>query len=161
MPCLFFAVLYMALISGPAGAAGYDNALRGVKNYDVVYQVTQGNPKVVNPVFMVIKNAYEAPEVKALANDPNVVIVFHGPVVKLLSTDNASFNAEERVEVQKFQATLKQMKKDGVTLEVCRFALKGMGVDEATIIPEIDPVDNGFVSVIGYQMQGYAVVRIP
>jgi len=39
--------------------------------------------------------------------------------------------------------------------------LKGMGVDEAMIIPEVDPVDNGFVSVIGYQMQGYAVVRIP
>tara|TARA_R110001592_G_C12946676_1_gene730937 strand:- start:307 stop:825 length:519 start_codon:yes stop_codon:yes gene_type:complete len=158
---LVFAVLYMALISGPAGAAGYDNALNGVKKYDVVYQVTQGNPKVVNSVFMVIKNAYEAPEVKALANDPNVVIVFHGPVVKLLSTDSASFNAQERIEVRKFQATLRQMKKDGVTLEVCRYALKGMGVDEATIIPEIDPVDNGFVSVIGYQMQGYAVVRIP
>jgi intracellular sulfur oxidation DsrE/DsrF family protein len=161
VPYLVFAVLYVALISGPAGATGYDNALTGVKKYDVVYQVTQGNPKVVNPVFMVIKNAYEAPEVKALTNDPNVVIVFHGPVVKLLSTDSTSFNAEERVEVQKFHATLRQMKKEGVTLEVCRYALKGMGVDEATIIPEIDPVDNGFVSVIGYQMQGYAVVRIP
>jgi len=81
--------------------------------------------------------------------------------VKLLSTDSASFNEAELAEVQKFQTTLKQMKKDGVTLEVCRYALKGMGVDEATIIPEVDPVDNGFVSVIGYQMQGYAVVRIP
>jgi hypothetical protein len=36
-----------------------------------------------------------------------------------------------------------------------------MGVDKATIMPEIDQVGNGFVSVIGYQMQGYAVVRIP
>lgn len=110
---------------------------------------------------MVIKNSYKAPEVKALAKDPNIAIVFHGPVVKLLSTDSASFNKAELAEVQKFQTTLKQMKKDGVTLEVCRYALKGMGVDEATIIPEVDPVDNGFVSVIGYQMQGYAVVRIP
>jgi len=161
IPRIFFAAVYMALMSLPAGAAGYDNALKGVKNYDAVYEVSQGDPKVVNPVFMVIKNSYEAPEVQALAKDPNIAIVFHGPVVKLLSTDSASFNKAELVEVQKFQATLKQMKKDGVTLEVCRFALKGMGVDEATIIPEIDPVDNGFVSVIGYQMQGYAVVRIP
>jgi len=36
-----------------------------------------------------------------------------------------------------------------------------MEVDPKTVIPEIDLVDNGFVSVIGYQMQGYAVVRIP
>ena len=106
IPPIFFAAIYMVLMSLPAGAAGYDNALKGVKN-------------------------------------------------------SASFNEAELAEVQKFQTTLKQMKKDGVTLEVCRYALKGMGVDEATIIPEVDPVDNGFVSVIGYQMQGYAVVRIP
>ncbi|WP_339780021.1 DsrE family protein [uncultured Marinobacter sp.] len=161
IPHIFFATVYMVLMSVPAGAAEYENALKGVKNYDAVYEVSQGDPKVVNPVFLVIKNSYEAPEVKALSKDPNIAIVFHGPVVKLLSTDSASFNEAELVEVQKFQATLKQMKKDGVTLEVCRYALKGMGVDEATIIPEIDPVDNGFVSVIGYQMQGYAVVRIP
>jgi hypothetical protein len=36
-----------------------------------------------------------------------------------------------------------------------------MGVDKAKIMPEIDQVGNGFVSVIGYQMQDYAVVRIP
>jgi|EP01093_Parvamoeba_rugata_P002323 intracellular sulfur oxidation DsrE/DsrF family protein len=161
IPPIFFAAIYMVLMSLPAGAAGYDNALKGVKNYDAVYEVSQGDPKVVNPVFLVIKNSYKAPEVKALAKDPNIAIVFHGPVVKLLSTDSASFNKAELAEVQKFQTTLKQMKKDGVTLEVCRYALKGMGVDEATIIPEVDPVDNGFVSVIGYQMQGYAVVRIP
>ncbi|GGE79267.1 hypothetical protein GCM10011533_34490 [Streptosporangium jomthongense] len=161
IPHIFFATVYMALVSVPASAAGYENALKGVKNYDAVYEVSQGDPKVVNPVFLVIKNSYEAPEVKSLSKDPNIAIVFHGPVVKLLSTDSASFNEAELVEIKKFQTTLKQMKKDGVTLEVCRYALKGMGVDEATIIPEIDPVDNGFVSVIGYQMQGYAVIRIP
>jgi intracellular sulfur oxidation DsrE/DsrF family protein len=53
------------------------------------------------------------------------------------------------------------MKKDGVKLEVCLYAVKTMGMDKTKILPEIDPVDNGFVSVIGYQMQGYAVVRVP
>ena len=53
------------------------------------------------------------------------------------------------------------MKKDGVKLEICLYAAKVMGVGEDTIIPEIDRVGNGFVSVIGYQKQGYAVVRIP
>ena len=53
------------------------------------------------------------------------------------------------------------MKNDGLTLEVCLYAAKVLGVDKATIMPEIDRVDNGFVSVVGYQMQDYAVVRIP
>jgi intracellular sulfur oxidation DsrE/DsrF family protein len=158
---LFIATVIIFLMVLPAGAAGYDNALKGVKNYDAVYEVSQGDPRVNNPVFLVIKNSYEAPEVKALVKSPNIAIVFHGPVVKLLSTDLTPFDQKEQADIHKFQATLKQMKKDGVTLEVCRFALKGMDVDEETVIPEIDPVDNGFVSVIGYQMQGYAVVRLP
>ncbi|MBW6508407.1 MAG: hypothetical protein K0A94_02575 [Desulfuromonadales bacterium] len=35
------------------------------------------------------------------------------------------------------------------------------GVDPVTIIHEVDQVDNGFVAIIGYQLQGYDVVRIP
>ncbi len=81
--------------------------------------------------------------------------------MKLLSSDKTLFNGAEWIEVEKFQKTLRQMKKDGVVLEICLYAAKVMGVDKATILPEIDRVGNGFVSVIGYQMQGYAVVRIP
>ncbi|MFN2369039.1 MAG: hypothetical protein ABR605_08850 [Desulfurivibrionaceae bacterium] len=53
------------------------------------------------------------------------------------------------------------MKKDGVTLEVCLFAARGMGIEPATILPEIDRVGNGFISVLGYQAQGYGTVAIP
>jgi intracellular sulfur oxidation DsrE/DsrF family protein len=159
--CLFFTVVLAATLSTSALAGGYDNALKGVKNYDAVFEVSQGNPKIANLVFWAVKNAYEADEVKALSGTPNVVIVFHGPVVKLLSSDRSPFNSAEWAEVEKFQATLRQMKEDGVTLEVCLYAAKVLGVDKATIMPEIDRVDNGFVSVVGYQMQDYAVVRIP
>ena len=159
--CLFFTVVLAATLSTSALAGGYDNALKGVKNYDAVFEVSQGNPKIANLVFWAVKNAYEADEVKALSGTPNVVIVFHGPVVKLLSSDRSPFNSAEWAEVEKFQETLRQMKEDGVTLEVCLYAAKVLGVDKATIMPEIDRVDNGFVSVVGYQMQDYAVVRIP
>ena len=53
------------------------------------------------------------------------------------------------------------MKKEGVKLEVCIYAVKVLGLDPATIMPEIDQVGNGFISVAGYQAQGYTVVTIP
>ena len=159
--CLFFTVVLAATLSTSALANGYGNALKGVNSYDAVFEVSQGNPKIANLVFWAVKNAYEADEVKALSGTPNVVIVFHGPVVKLLSSDRSPFNSAEWAEVEKFQSTLRQMKKDGVKLEVCLYAAKVLGVDKATIMPEIDRVDNGFVSVVGYQMQDYGVVRIP
>ena len=159
--CLFFAVVFAVTFSKAALAEGYGNALKGVNSYDAVFEVSQGNPKIANLVFWAVKNAYEADEVKALSGTPNVVIVFHGPVVKLLSSDRSPFNSAEWAEVEKFQATLRQMKKDGVKLEVCLYAAEVLGVNKTTIMPEIDGVDNGFVSVVGYQMQDYAVVRIP
>jgi intracellular sulfur oxidation DsrE/DsrF family protein len=35
-----------------------------------------------------------------------------------------------------------------------------MGVDPATIMPEVEIVGNGFISVVGYQSQGYSLVKI-
>lgn len=161
MICLFITVTFFITISSLAFAQGYDNALKGVGSYDAVFEVTQGNPEIANIVFWAVKNAYEVSEVKALSKPPHIAVVFHGPAVKLLSSDKALHNGAEWAEVEKFQQTLRQMKKDGVKLEICLYAAKVMGVDKATILPEIDRVGNGFVSVIGYQMQGYAVVRIP
>jgi hypothetical protein len=43
------------------------------------------------------------------------------------------------------------MKKDGVRFEVCDYALKANGVDPTTILPEVNHVGNGFISIAGYQ----------
>lgn len=158
---LFILPTLLLLMVPTVWAGGYDNALKGVANYDAVFEVSLGNPKVANLVFWAVKNSYEVDEVKALPQKPNIVVVFHGPVVKLLSTNKAFFNGAEWAEVEKFQNTLRQLKSDGVKMEVCMYAAKVLNVEEPTIIPEVDRVGNGFVSVIGYQMQGYGVVRIP
>ncbi|PLX82555.1 MAG: hypothetical protein C0614_06060 [Desulfuromonas sp.] len=142
-------------------ATGYDKALAGITDFKAVFQFSQGNPKIANLVFWAVKNSYEVDEIGELKGDKDIVVVFHGPVVKLVSTNKESFSEEELSEVDKFQETIRQMKKSGVKFEVCLYAAKLMGVDESKIIPEIDKVGNGFVSVIGYQMQNYAVVRIP
>ncbi|PLY02261.1 MAG: hypothetical protein C0624_08995 [Desulfuromonas sp.] len=152
---------FVTLGATPVLATGYDNALHGVKSFKAIYQISQGNPKVANAVFWAVRNSYQATEVKKIKGDPEIAIVFHGPAVKLISSDKKFFDEAQWPEVQKFQQTLREMKKEGVKLEVCQYAAKVLGVDRETIIPEVDQVGNGFVSVIGYQMQGYAVVRIP
>ena len=156
---IFLLAVMVTAISASSFAAGYDNALKGVKSFDVVYEFTQENPKVANIVFWAVTNAYNDENVEALPK--NVAVVIHGAAVKLISSDRTLFNGAEWAEGEKFQETLRQMKKDGVKLEICLYAAKVMGVGEDTIIPEVDRVGNGFVSVIGYQKQGYAVVRIP
>jgi hypothetical protein len=39
--------------------------------------------------------------------------------------------------------------------------VKVLDIDPATLMPEIDQVGNGFISVLGYQAQGYSLVTVP
>ena len=158
----FFSLfLLIALNASPAVAGEYENALKNVKAVKAVFDFSQGSPGMSNILFWAVKNAYEDKAAKSLPEAPRIAIVLHGPAVKLISSDRSSFKKEEYGDLDKFQDTIRQLKKDGVRLEVCLYAAKVMGVDPATILPEIDRVGNGFISVIGYQAQGYSLVRIP
>jgi uncharacterized protein len=70
------------------------------------------------------------------------------------------YSDAEKKALDEFAEMLRQMKSDGVALEVCLYAVKVLGVDPASILPEIDQVGNGFISVAGYQAQGYSVIGI-
>jgi intracellular sulfur oxidation DsrE/DsrF family protein len=157
---LLFAAVALWLLASAAVAGEYA-ALNGVKGLDTVYDVSLGSPGMANVVFWAVRDVYQNESVRALAAPPRTVVVFHGAAVKLISTDRKGWKPEEVAEVGKFADTIRQMKKEGVAFEVCLYAAKVMGVDPATILPEVDHVGNGFISVAGYQAQGYSVVRIP
>ena len=165
LPLKFMVILIMSLLMAlhvSSSVAGeYDNALKGVKGIDVVFDVSAENPVFANIVFWAVRDTYQNGAVSSLPEKPKVAVVFHGKVVKLLSSDRTGFDEKENAEIDKFQATLREMSKEGVKLEVCLYAVKVLGVDPTTILPEIEQVGNGFISVAGYQAQGYTVIRIP
>jgi intracellular sulfur oxidation DsrE/DsrF family protein len=159
----FFAVLtaILALLTAAPVLAGEYAALTGVKGLDSVFDYTQGSPAITTVLFSAIKEVYDDKNVRALPAPPRTVIVFHGPAVKLISTDRKGFDKADLPALDKVAAMIRQFKKDGVKMEVCMYAVKVMGVDPATLMPEIDQVGNGFISVLGYQAQGYSVVSVP
>ena len=158
---IVLSVLFLMSAWVPALAGNYEHALSGVDEFDAVFDFTHGNPQIANIILHAVDTVDDADEVASMENEPKLVIVFHDAAVHLLSTDRGEYDDAEWAEVQKFQSTLKQMKEQGVGLEVCAYALDVFGVDRGSVIPEVDQVPNGFVSVVGYQQQGYALVRIP
>lgn len=154
-------VLFSLIAASPAASGGYDNALKDVKGIKAVFDVSQGSPGMSNLIFWAVKNVYDDKTTKSLPEKPQVAIVFNGPAVKLISKDRSSFAEKDFGELDKFHEMIRQLKKDGVKLEVCLYAAKVVGVDPATILPEIDQVGNGFISIIGYQAQGYSVIKVP
>lgn len=152
----------LALFTGTAPAlAGEYAALTGVKGLDAVFDYSQGSPTLATIIFPAIKGVYEDKNVRALPAPPRTVIVFHGPAVKLLTTDHKGFDKADLPTLDKIAEMIRQFKKDGVKMEVCMYAVKVMGIDPATLMPEIDQVGNGFISVLGYQAQGYGVETLP
>lgn len=147
------------LIATPAVSGEYA-ALNGVKGVKAVFDVSLASPQMANIVFWAVKNVYEDQNVRSLPKAPQVVVVLHGPAVKLISTDHAGFEASDIKALDQFADMIRQMKAAGVTFEVCLYAAKVLGVDPATILPEVDRVGNGFISVVGYQAQGYSLVTI-
>ena len=156
---ILVAVLFSLLNVTPAVSGEY-TALNGVKGIKAVFDVSLGSPQMANIVFWAVQDVYKNKSVLSLKETPQLAVVFHGPAVKLISTNREGFKDADNEMLNKFADMIRQMKKDGVKLEVCDYALKVLGVDPATILPEIGHVGNGFISVAGYQAQGYSVVTI-
>ena len=161
-PALSLAVTLMLLLFAAASAvAGDYPALQGVKGLDSVFDVTIGSPRKAIVTFQAIRGVYLDESVRALANPPSTVIVFLGPGVKLVSSDHSDYGKADEQAFGKLIQMIRQFKKDGVRMEVCMHAVKALGIDPATLMPEVHPVGNGFISVLGYQAQGYSMVKVP
>jgi len=160
---LFLFAVSAVFILCPAspGISGEYKALEGVKGIKAVFDFTLGEPGSANVVFGAVKDLNNNQSTRSLSEPPKVVVVFHGPAVHLISTDLEYVDESEKKEIERFVGSIREMKKDGVTFEVCEYALKVAEVDPATIIPEVEHVGNGFISVVGYQAQGYSVVDVP
>jgi intracellular sulfur oxidation DsrE/DsrF family protein len=160
--CFLALIIAALLIAIPAFSAISKDytALDGVDQVKAVFDVTSGSAETINIVFWAVKNVYEDQSVRDLKKPPTVAVVFHGPAVKLISTDTEGFSDAEKEAVDEFSGLIRRMKGDGVKLEVCMYAVKVLGVDPATILPEVDKVGNGFISIVGYQAKGYSVVNI-
>jgi len=154
-------VLLFTLPLLPSLANDYENALKGVDEFHAVFDYTHGGAEEANIILRAIDEVDDGQEVTSMPGESQLVIVFHDAAVRLLTKEQGEHSDAEWAEVQKFQKSLKEMKEAGVAMEVCQFALDVYGIDSDAVIPEIDQVPNGFVSVIGYQEQGYALVRIP
>jgi len=87
-----------------------------------------------------------------------LAIIFIGPSVKLVSKDRKGFTTEEQKQLDVIADIISNMAKDGIKLEICMAAVHLLDVDANSILPEIKQVDNGWISAIGYQHNGYALV---
>ena len=85
------------------------------------------------------------------------VIDFHGPAAVDALLDNPHYQAKYHIDNPNLPV-LAKLKKSGVKLYVCAQLLLGIGVDFATLTPDVTVASDGLVVLMTFQNQGYALL---
>jgi len=151
-------VFFLVLSSLSYALAEEYDAMKGVHSVNVMFDMRDGNLQSAVIHLNLIHDTYK--ELVAQKKNPVFVVVFMGSSVKLISTDQRGFKAEEQKSLKQIADIISGMSKAGIRVEVCLFAAKVFGVEPALILPEIQRVGNGWISEIGYQTRGYSLVPV-
>ena len=152
--------LTSVLLIGSTGSAGEYVALNSVKEIKVVFDVRGKNVKPIALQLDLIHKTYHDANIRGITNKPEVAVVFGGGAVKLISKTRDGYTEDEKRLLGIIQDKLAEMNRDGIRLEVCLFAANVHGVDPPTIPEFINRVDNGWISILGYQQKGYSLVAV-
>lgn len=136
------------LVHAAQKPAGHE-ALAGLKTAKVIFDVRLADLDKLIFNLRLLDETWEG--ITAQAVEPEMVVVFRGPTVKLLTS--AALD-EEALHL------FRMLKKKGVRFEACAVAMRIFKTDPAGLIPEVQLVANVFNSLIGYQNKNYAMIVI-
>jgi len=150
-------IAFMLSITTNSLADEYD-ALKDVESVKAVFDVRVANPQVAAVHLDLIHKTFKDQNLTIESKKPDIVVIFMGPAVKLVSKTRKGFTPDEQKQLDVIAGIISNMAKDGIKLEICVAAIHLTGGDTATILPEIKQVGNGWISAIGYQHKGYALI---
>lgn len=155
-------VLALCMLVSTAGTVYGEEyaALKGLKSVKAVFSFEIGSPQSALAHLQVIQQTFQDKNFRMGSKKPELVVVFYGPSVKLASRNREGFAAADQKTLDEYARTVSAMAGDGVKFEICRIAMKFAGVEPASLQPEIKPVGNGWISVIGYQARGYSLIPV-
>jgi intracellular sulfur oxidation DsrE/DsrF family protein len=134
-------------------------ALVGLESINAVFDFRKDGPKEVATYLNLIHRTFLGVN-STINENTDFVVVFTGPVVKLLSTNKGGFPSEEHEVLDKIAEMVSTMVKDGIQMEICLYAVKLSGLDPDSILPGIEQIGNGWLSLIGYQAKNYSLLPL-
>lgn len=155
---ILFILLWLPLVANAESNVNDSDALRGVTETKAVFDIHVSKPETLELYLQVIRQTHD--DLKRQGQNPVLVVAFRGPTLRLITSENWSFSEEDQDLIEKSAALIKELLSLGVKFEACSIAAKLFKVDPNSYLPGIKPVGNTFVSLIGYQAQGYGLVPV-
>ena len=154
-------LVYLCLGSWIEAAEKYDDsaALNGLSSAKAVFLVDFKTAKTTAFYMDLIVGSYDGLVRQGV--EPKMIVVVIGPTVKFLSkTNNPELTFDYETEFDSIQKSISRLEKRGVRIEVCAIATDVFNVDNAKLPKALTMVADGFISLIGWQMQGYKLVPV-
>jgi len=152
------AVVFASPVLGAHAVAADDSPTAGMKEAKVAFDITAGDAGRMLNILNTIDETREGFLKHGVA--PRFVLAFRGPASLLTQTDLSRLKPEEREAAAKVAAKLKQLRgAAGIErLDQCSIAMRGQKVDKAQVSPDVTVVENGWITLVGYQAKGYAYI---
>ena len=156
---LFISLVLLSSLTAIAETPPNDSdALQGVKTGKVIFDINMVEPKKMTLYLMVIRQTVD--DLKRQGVEPDVILAFRGLSVRLVSTDREQMELEDFIHLDKIAKQIDDLQQQGVRMEACSVATRLFNIDNKTLLEGVKPVGNTFVSLTGYQAQGYANIPI-
>jgi len=156
--------LLLLLASQAAYAVDYEindsRSLGGLQTAKGVFLVDIGDARKLNFYLEVIQGTHKG--MKEQGVEPDFILVYIGPSVKYL-TSEPSKETEQLVDAAvllDIESNVEALAALGKRQEVCAVATRVFGIDNDTVFSDMTLVGDGFISLIGYQAQGYHLVPV-
>ena len=150
------AMLLWVAMPAAAGEFNDADALRGLKEVRIVADVNVGKPKLLLRRLELIDDTYT--QLIDAGVTPTIVVAFRGGATKFVTHGDGYVPADQQGIKKEVQGWISQFAENGLVLEQCAIAARGQKVKAGDILPSIKVVQNGYISLIGYQNRGYALL---
>ncbi|QKT03947.1 DsrE family protein [Ectothiorhodospiraceae bacterium 2226] len=152
-------MLWFAAAAAQGASINDAAALQDLKVGKGVFLVDIGEPQKLAFYLEVIRGTHA--NMRDQGVEPDFVLVYIGPSVPYLTTeptDEVAFDHANALQaIAEHVAALDEL---GVRQEICDVATRAFGVDNETVLPALKVVRDGFISLVGYQAQGYHLVPV-
>jgi len=134
-------------------------ALADLKTGKGVFLVDIGDARKLNFYLEVIQGTHKG--MKSQGVEPDFVLVYIGPSVKYLTTSPSEAAEQAAGDIlMDIESNVAKLAELGVRQEICAVATRVFKIDNDTLVSGLTLVADGFVSLIGYQAQGYHLVPV-
>ena len=146
----------LMLASTMSFAAQFNNekALKGLSSVKIVCDVNVGDPDLLLTRMYFLDTTYS--QLLDFGVKPTIVVAFRGKASLFITKNDKYIKAEHRKQRLEMKAWLEHFSELGFAIEQCYIAAKSYKIDIKDFLPQVNIVANGYISLIGYQSQGYA-----